>query len=273
MYLWTPMSLQEQLNRRTMSARDVVSEYANNTSLTPAEKAALDEVIATAKGKRILDIGVGGGRTVKALRAISEDYLGIDYSEEMVEVCKKLYPEARFAHADARDMKDVPSGSIQLAVFSMNGLAMVGHEDRLAILREIRRVLAPGGHFLFSTYNLASSDTTRGFQFPDHHLRGTRNPVKLALRSARFAQRVAVRVMNRRRYTRHAERGPGYAIINDQSHDYATMLYYVDMKTQHDQLEDAGFDRGSVKMWERSGRATDASTTDSSITFLVRARA
>jgi SAM-dependent methyltransferase len=268
----TIMDLQDALNRRTMSADDVVREYAgeDKRAFTPAERAATDYIAEVTRGRAILDLGVGGGRTVKPLLALSEDYLGIDYSELMVAACKRKYPGVRFARMDARAMDHIADASIFFSLFSMNGLSMVGHADRLCILREIHRVLEPGGWFLFSTYNHASPDATRGFRFPPHHLSAARSPVAVLRCSARFAVRTVVGLRNRSRYWRHEERGPGYAIVNDRSHDYATMLYYVDMEEQRAQLADAGFAIETIRMWERSGAPTDSRTTDSSVTFLVQ---
>jgi len=260
-------SSQDAVNRRIMADRKIVAGYAQWNELSAPEAAALARIAPEAKGRPILDVGVGGGRTVSALRAVSEDYLGIDYSEAMVESCRRAYRNVRFEHADARDLSRWPAGSFFLAVFSCNGLGMVGHADRLAILREIRRVLAPGGAFLFSTHNRASSEATAGFQLPNLDL--ALNPARMSVRLLRFARSIVVRAYNRRRLRPLVEHGNGYSIINDACHDYGTMLYYVDLDAQRRQLRDAGFS-DEIEAWDLSGRPTDESTTDGSITLLVR---
>ena len=269
------MNVQDDLNRRTMSARKVVLEYAgeDKTSFIAPEKAAMDCIAGEAKGKPVLDLGVGGGRTVKPLLGVSADYLGIDYSKEMVEACQAKYPGIRFERMDARDMQGIADRSIFLVLFSMNGLSMVGHGDRLQILREVHRVLVPGGAFIFSTYNNASADARRGFRLPPHHLAGVRSPIDVIdvmRRAASFALRTVAGLRNRSRYKKHEERGAGFAIVNDMCHDYATMLYYVDMQEQGRQLADAGFAVETIRMWERSGDPAGEGTTDSSVTILVR---
>jgi SAM-dependent methyltransferase len=257
----------ESVNRGTMASSRAVSGYARSRGLSPAEDAALAAIASEAKGRSILDLGVGGGRTVGPLREVSKDYLGIDYTEAMVTTCRRAYPGVRFEHGDARDLALVPSASIFLAVFSCNGIGMVGHDDRLAILREVRRVLVPGGAFLFSTHNLASDDARASFQWPEPDLAW--NPARLAVRLLRFGRRTLTRVYNRRRFAPLVEHGEGYSIINDECHDYGTMLYYVDLRTQRRQLEDAGF-RGPVKSWDLAGQPTDVDSKDGSITLLVR---
>ena len=260
-------SSQDAVNQRLMAQRRIVNGYARSAGLEAPEAAALARIAPEAKGRPILDVGVGGGRTVQPLREVSEDYLGIDYSTEMVNACRRAYPDVRFEHADARDLSRIADGAYFLAVFSCNGIGMVGHADRLAILRELRRVLMPGGALLFSTHNRASSDAAAGFQLPA--LQPSLNPARLAVRLARFARRTAVRLYNRRRLGKLVEHGDGYSIINDVCHDYGTMLYYIDLAAQRRQLRDAGFD-DAVESWDLAGRPTDESSTDGSITLLVR---
>jgi SAM-dependent methyltransferase len=250
-----------------MASRRVVAGYSRSTELSAPEASALVRIAPEAKGKPILDVGVGGGRTVNALCEVSDDYLGIDYTPAMVEACRRAYPGVRFEHADARNLAHIASESFFLAVFSCNGLGMVGHADRLAILRELRRVLMPGGALLFSTHNRASSDVTAGFQFPE--LERALNPARLAVRMLRFARRTVVRFYNRRKLANLVEHGEGYSIINDACHDYGVMLYYVDLAEQRRQLLDAGFS-DEIESWDLSGCPTDETSTDGSITLLVR---
>jgi ubiquinone/menaquinone biosynthesis C-methylase UbiE len=258
---------QDSNNRQVMVSRNIVAGYSRWNELSEAEAAGLARIAPEAKGRPILDIGVGGGRTVNALRAVSDDYLGVDYSPAMIDSCRRLYPGVRFEHADARDLSRWPDGSFFLAMFSCNGLGMVNHADRLAILREVRRVLVPGGAFLFSTHNKASSDATMGFQFPP--LDPAWNPARMGVRMARFVKRIAVRVLNRRRLQGLTEHGNGYSIINDVCHDYSTMLYYVDLAEQRRQLREAGF-VDSFEAWNLDGKQTDERSTDGSVMLLVR---
>jgi SAM-dependent methyltransferase len=259
---------QDSINRRTMASPGAVRQYARSSGLSPAESAGLAAIAAEARGRPILDLGVGAGRTVAPLRAVSEDYLGIDYTPAMIDACRRRYPEARFEVGDARNLASVKSASMFLVVFSCNGLGMVGHADRLAVLREVRRVLVPGGAFLFSTHNLASHDARGKVLFPDEQL-AVWHPVRFAARLLRFGRRALVGFVNRRRLSKLAQRGEGYAIINDVSHDYGTMLYYVDLREQRRQLRDAGF-TDDLRAWDLAGRPTDDSARDGSIMLLAR---
>lgn len=260
----------DAINRRTMNGRRAVAQYGRGDTLSAAEAAALARVADEAMGRPILDLGVGGGRTVAALRAVSNDYVGVDYSKAMVEATKRRYPGARFVHADARDLAFLADRSIFLAVFSCNGIGMVNHEDRLAILREVRRVLVPGGVFLFSTHNQRCPDHDAGFQLPA--LEPSANPAKLVVRIARFTRSAAARAYNRWRLDRHSRRGLEYSIINDVCHDYGVMLYYIGLEAQRRQLVAAGFE-ADAEAFDLEGRLITGDSTHSSITLLARARA
>jgi SAM-dependent methyltransferase len=259
------MSHIDRINRRTMSDATVVRGYTAQDELSPPERVLLDRVRDVARGQAILDLGVGGGRTVAPLRAISEDYVGIDYSPDMVASCRRRFPGVRIDHGDARDLSSHRDGRYRLVVFSCNGLGMVGHDDRLRVLSEVRRVLAPGGAFVFSTHNRACPDHDAAFRLPELEL--SRHPVRLGVRALRFARRVAVRARNRSRHRPLEWRTRDYSIVNDVCHDYGTMLYYIDLAAQRRQLERAGFAPGA-EAYDLSGKQVEH-TTDSSVSFLA----
>lgn len=257
----------DRINMRTMRSNSAISSYTRAMGLTPAEQAALDRVRDDARGKSILDIGFGGGRTVLPLLDISPDYHGIDNSPEMVTACQRVYPGVRLECADARNLSHIADDSVFLAVFSCNGLGMVGHEDRLTILGEVYRVLQPGGAFVFSTHNQRCPDHVAGFRFPEFE--PARNPLRFLVRSARFAWHTLARVHNRRRFRRHEVRTPEYSIINDVCHHYGTMLYYISLAHQHTQLEQIGFMQGT-EAFDLCGRPIEHDSLDSSITLVAR---
>ena len=257
----------DRINMRTMTNASVVAQYARPSELSAAEQATLARVAPMARDRPILDIGVGGGRTVEALRAISADYLGIDYSQDMVDACRQRFPGVRFELADARAMSAVADDSIFLAVFSCNGIGMVSHADRLQILREVRRVLQPGGIFVFSTHNRNSPEYRRGFQFPQ--LRWTLHPLRAVVRLSRFAAQTALRLRNRRRFRPHEVHADDYSVINDVCHHYGTMLYYVTLERQRWQLQDAGFEP-DAEAYDLDGRPVHGDTLHDSIALIAR---
>lgn len=257
-------SIVDDINRGTM--RKAVEEYSLGSALTRAEEAALAAIGDSYRGKRILDVGVGAGRTVPALRALSEDYVGIDYVPEMIERCRQRFPGVRFEVADARNLACFADQSFDLIVFACNGIAMVSHEGRLAILREIRRLLAPGGHFLFSTYNRNNQQHTRFLTLPDFDM--TWNPVRFLVRAVRVGAHTVYALLNRIRYSRYEVHTGEYSLVNDRCHDYATMLYYIYPMQQFKQLRAHGFERTPL-VFDLNGQPADVSSTDDSLTYAV----
>ena len=94
-----------------------------------------------------------GGRTTSLLRLVSSDYVGIDYTPELVELCRRRHPDADIRLGDARDLSDIADGSQGLVVFSNNGIDAVDHDGRERVLSEAHRVLGAGGVLCYSTLN------------------------------------------------------------------------------------------------------------------------
>lgn len=255
----------DHINMPTMQA--AVLEYANivHEGLNTAERTALESVFQQVKGKRILDLGVGAGRTVKGLQEISPNYTGVDYMLEMVSYCRNTFPGVQFEHADARALP-FADHQFDLVVFSCNGISMVDHAGRLSILREVRRVLNPGGVFIFSTCNRNSSEFESMFRFP--HFHWSWNPLKMGVRSLRFFRDTAISVANRLRLKKHEVVTEDYAIVNDVYHRYNVMLYFISLSKQMHQLLNIGFKDLTVA-YDLKGRIADNSTRDGTLTFVA----
>lgn len=193
--------------------------------LHPVEATVFERLREEMRGQPILDLGCGTGRTTPHLRAISQDYTGGDYARAMVRAAQHNHPGATILELDARDLSRFAADHFALVVFSYNGIDYVDHAGRLRILREVHRVLRPGGAFLMSSHNLAVQP--QRFELPGL--------------SKRFPLDLARRVYNHARMRGKQERHPGYALLNDSGHDYALLTYYVDRQTQLDQLHAAGF--------------------------------
>jgi ubiquinone/menaquinone biosynthesis C-methylase UbiE len=157
-----PPSVREarMTNAETWRATDVVGEYAAAAELQPPEKRLLETLADDLPAMRMLDLGVGGGRTAVHFAPRVREYIGLDYSAPMIEACRKrLAAEAAatrvsFIHGDARSMTEFPDGQFHFVLFSFNGIDYVSHRDRLRIFSEVRRVGQKGSLFFFSTHNL-----------------------------------------------------------------------------------------------------------------------
>jgi ubiquinone/menaquinone biosynthesis C-methylase UbiE len=215
----------------------IAEAYARRTTLLPPEEAILARLDADLRGARLLDIGVGAGRTTPWLRAIAGSYVGIDYSERMLDLCRANHPEAELLHCDARHM---PFGdeSFDAVFIPFNALDDVDHADRMMILREASRVLRAGGPLVFSSHN-PRCPRKSAYRPPRIVWAGGLAP---SIRHNRAAlAKYARGIANHRRAIRHERREAEYSLLNDQSYTYGLLAYYITPENQRAQLARAGF--------------------------------
>ena len=99
-------------------------------------------------GKRVLDAACGPGLYAAELARQGAQVLGFDQSPRMVEICRARVRGGDFRVHDLGDPIDwLPDGCVDLALCA---LAIEYVDDRVAALRELRRVLRPGGALVLS---------------------------------------------------------------------------------------------------------------------------
>ncbi len=159
-------------NKIVYESEDVTRFYAEQSDLQKPETTILKELRNKLPKMSMLDIGVGAGRTTTHFAFLAKEYLGIDYSSQMVNACIKKFQgspkKISFLTADARTMKSFKNNSFDFILFSFNGIDYMDHEDRMATLREIRRLIKPGGYFCFSTHNLNFLSNKCSIQLSKH---------------------------------------------------------------------------------------------------------
>ena len=101
------------------------------------------ELLAPARGERILDLGCGTGHLTSLIAESGAEVVGIDSSEDMVRVASENYPNIRFEVADARSL---PFNGEFDAVFSNAVLHWVRPPE--AVVESVWRALRPGGRFV-----------------------------------------------------------------------------------------------------------------------------
>lgn len=219
-------------NLDVFDAPDVVESYARANDLQPGERTILQEFDGPLRNMRFLDIGIGAGRTTIHFAPRVKEYVGVDYAKEMIKVCEQRFDgeggRVRFAACDARDMRDFADASFDFAFFSYNGLDCLPHEDRMQILREIHRVVKPGGYYFFSSHNLRFFPIL--FRFP------------IFLDVAKMKRRLKKYRLLREHNPNFREIARGrHAFVHDGVHEFRVKIYYVDPEEQVAQLAQTGF--------------------------------
>jgi SAM-dependent methyltransferase len=102
-------------------------------------------------GKRVLELGCGGGQAAVALTRQGAKVIAVDGSDEQVTLARRLSERegvrVEWHVGDLSDLAFVPAESVDI-VFSTNTLDYV--EDLARVLRGVHRVLRPRGTLVFS---------------------------------------------------------------------------------------------------------------------------
>jgi tRNA (uracil-5-)-methyltransferase TRM9 len=105
----------------------------------------------SAEGEKILDLGCGNGRWFKLFQKKKVDYIGVDFSEKLIEIAKRNCPRAKFQTADVFNLP-FPSDYFD----KVYNIAVLHHipskELRLQSLKETKRVLKPGGVLILTAW-------------------------------------------------------------------------------------------------------------------------
>jgi O-antigen biosynthesis protein len=117
-------------------------------------------------GKEVLDIACGEGYGSALLRQVATRVTGVDIAPAAVEHAAAKY---RRPHLDFRqgscDAIPLPDGSVDVVV----SFETLEHHDRhVEMIREIHRVLRPGGLVLISTPDTVNYSEKPGYRNPFH---------------------------------------------------------------------------------------------------------
>ncbi|HET7121213.1 MAG TPA: class I SAM-dependent methyltransferase [Solirubrobacterales bacterium] len=220
---------------------DEVTDAYVDLSLMPSEHRLLQLLGERLHEMEMLDLGVGTGRTGYTFAPLVRRYVGLDASPRMLERARALLGDdenVELVEGNARDLTEVTE-PFDLVLFSFNGLDALDHEDRLRTLKEVHRVLRPGGYFLFSSHSLGALPL-------DTHMR--RSP-QLAGRRLYEIYAKGREVLYARRVRRvnrgldiNAARQRGWTIVPEVGHGFRIDDHYVDPQHQTEQLRELGFE-------------------------------
>jgi ubiquinone/menaquinone biosynthesis C-methylase UbiE len=130
------------------------------TPLNLAKRLRVIERYAALRGKRVLDCGCGAGEYVSSMRAQGATSWGIEFSKEKVATSHESV-SGRLSVGDLQSIA-IRSDSIDVALLN-EVLEHVPDESRA--LREVHRVLRPGGTLLVFSPNRRYPFETHGARF------------------------------------------------------------------------------------------------------------
>lgn len=251
--------MSDTINQKTYAKAKVLDYYDELEELFPTERVLFEKLSSKIKTGKILDIGVGGGRTTKYLLPISSDYTGVDYVQEFVERVKRKYPQGNFLVGDARNLREFADESFDLIIFPYNGIDAVSHEDRIKVQQEIYRVLAKGGVFMFSSHNRNYEHFNKPYWLIDFRV------------NAAFAKNLLSYVFFLPRHLRMKRNEvftEEYAVVNDCDHRYSLLIYYISIASQIKQLEETGF--LNIEAYNDKGASVKTDTESFWIYYLAK---
>jgi 2-polyprenyl-6-hydroxyphenyl methylase/3-demethylubiquinone-9 3-methyltransferase len=133
---------------------DPESEFRPLHQINPLRLAWIDDIVPLA-GKRVLDIGCGGGILADAMARKGAEVLGIDLAGKALKVAQLHALEAQTQGVSYREVSAETLAAEQPGSFDVvTCMEMLEHvPDPSSVVRACATLVKPGGHVFFSTIN------------------------------------------------------------------------------------------------------------------------
>ncbi|MDT0347630.1 class I SAM-dependent DNA methyltransferase [Streptomyces litchfieldiae] len=128
------------------SYAETVRDLLDQTPYERATLALFADLVRTAGGGPVADVGCGPGRITAHLSQLGVDTFGIDLSPAMIEVARREHPDLRFEVGSMTDL-DLADASIA-GLVAWYSLIHIPDDEIGPVLAHFRRVLRPGGPLL-----------------------------------------------------------------------------------------------------------------------------
>jgi SAM-dependent methyltransferase len=145
------------------SVYDPIARFFDLWSRSVVEDVPFYVEEAERSGGPVVELGIGTGRIAVPIAAAGIRVIGIDSSRGMLEVCAE---HAALAGVDLDlrlgDFREPPvDEAVPLVICPFRSLLhMQTDDDRRCVLREVRRLLQPGGKFIFDIFAPSQEDIT-----------------------------------------------------------------------------------------------------------------
>ena len=133
---------------------DTESEFRPLHQINPLRLAWIDDLVPL-KGKRVVDIGCGGGILADSMARKGADVLGIDLATKALRVAQLHALEAQTQGVTYREVSAEKLADEQPASFDVvTCMEMLEHvPDPASVVRACATLVKPGGRVFFSTIN------------------------------------------------------------------------------------------------------------------------
>jgi ubiquinone/menaquinone biosynthesis C-methylase UbiE len=125
--------------------------FRDGRGISPIKEEEL-RLLGMQPGVRLLDAGCGRGEVLLAAAALGVQVAGVDYSEAAVEIARETVREVPGAEVERADVAELPwpDGSFDRILMG-DVIEHLDSDHRVRAVRELRRVLRPGGRVLIHT--------------------------------------------------------------------------------------------------------------------------
>lgn len=152
----------ELLNVVKRNYEEIAEEFSETRKryLWPALLELSEEVKS---GARVLDVGSGDGRLLRALKYKDIDYIGIDASEKMIKIAKEKFADAgyKFLIGDILELGQFPEIGFDY-VFCVAVLQHIpGRDLQITALRQMKNKIGENGKIILTVWNLWSQKKYR----------------------------------------------------------------------------------------------------------------
>src|SRR4030042_5313872 len=108
-------------NQKAYESPSVIARYAHDDGLQAPERLFLQAYCKELPNLRMLDIGVGAGRTTLHFVGLVKEYVGVDYSANMIALSQSRFKDranhATFHTCDVRSMSLFTDETFDFALF------------------------------------------------------------------------------------------------------------------------------------------------------------
>jgi ubiquinone/menaquinone biosynthesis C-methylase UbiE len=130
-------------------AEEYAKHYSRELEKKPFDRKMLELLVERVANGEICDIGCGPGHVADYLHSLGARSCGIDLSNDMVQQARRLHPDLLFKQGNMLDLSEVGDNSFG-GIAAFYSLIHIPRDLVSNALRELKRVLVPGGTILIA---------------------------------------------------------------------------------------------------------------------------